>query len=420
MAIKFSVVIPTRSRVTYLRSCIKSVLTAVANADCEVEVLISDNASNDNTGEVVDAFCHPALRYVRRPKRLSMRMNFEACLNEVTGTHVIFIGDDDAVLPHGLAILRQVIEQTGANIVNWTLPGYSWPEPEANSPGYLKVFPGKLSGQLRKVDAKAALERMYSGTFRSYHDGAVTYHGCISKEVVTQAREASEGTYFWCSSPDVFAAMHNLMIDDVNFWKLSLPITLGGASPRSNGRSGQRMSRQAKKSASEFDKFIAESMGDPFNGKLPSSCPSLSLITLDGLLLASRFQQRPERIDAESWALRVAREIAGMTDYHRNECARYAEELIGAPLPNVPKRLPAAIDSAPSPKKALKAWPARLTLVGGDGMEDVGSAAQALDRICAMGKRWKEPPLFAGRAARSLGIAWRGRQSVLASRQDLH
>lgn len=418
--IKFSIVIPTRSRAAYLGACIKSVLRAVENAGCEVEVLVSDNASEDNTREVFAAFSHPALRYVRRESRLSMRMNFEACLNEVTGTHIIFIGDDDAVLPHGLAVLRQTFEQTGANIINWTLPGYSWPESDPDAPGYLKIYPAKLSGRLRRVDEKATLDRMYSGTFRNYHDGAVTYHGCVSKEIVDRAREASEGTYFWCASPDVFAAVHNLMVEGVNFWKLNLPITLGGASPRSNGRSGQRLSRQSENSASEFDKFIAESEGDPFNGRLPSSCPSLSLITLDSLLLASRFQGRADRIDVDQWALRVANEIAGMTDHHRDECARFAEDLIGVRLPDVPKLPPAPVDNAPSAAKALKSWPARLDLIGGDDMLDVESAALALDRICAMAKKRPCTLSLAGRVASSVGVAWRGRQSVRASRKQLH
>ncbi len=418
MAIKFSLVIPTRSRAKYLRSCLEAALTAADGAGCDAEILVSDNASDDGTGDVVAAFSHPAIRYVRRSERISMRENFETCLNEITGSHVIYIGDDDAVLPNGLSVLRQVIEQTGSDIVNWTLPGYSWPDPDANEAGYLKLFPAKLSGRLRKIDADATLERLRNATFRSYHDGAVTYHGCVSKKIIDRARTASKGTYFWCSSPDVFAAMHNLMIEDVDFRKLDLPITLGGASPRSNGRSGQRMSLQDdEKSGAEFEKFIAESAHDPFNGRLPSSCPSLSLITLDALLLAASFHGRTEQIDRERWAHRIANEVAGMADQHRAACARFADEMIGLPLPVVSRRPVTPTAATPDPNKSLKSWPARIDLIGGTGMKDVANAAATLNQVCGMAIPWSAPPGILARLARTLRTAWRGRQAAIVSFQ---
>lgn len=396
MAIKFSVVIPTRSRAVYLKACLQSVVVAADNAGCEVEILVSDNASDDNTKEIVEQFANPAIQYIFRPKRLSMRMNFEASLRDATGTHIVFIGDDDAVLPNGLSALRCFLEQSQADVVNWRLPGYVWPDSAQGSPGHMKIAPGKLSGRARKVDVDATLAKILSGRFRSYHDGPVIYHGCVARSIVEIGRAKSEGTYFWCSSPDVFASMRNLMISGVNYWKLDLPITLGGASPRSNGMSGQRMSHETNKTATgEFQRFIEEAKDDPCNGQLPTDCPSLSLMTLDALQMALKFEGRQDKIDTEAWRDRITSEVASMTQVHRDICEKHTELLLGTPI-SFPKVNQVAKPkyAAPNPSRALKGWPARTTLIGGPAMENVALASEALDEICHLGARAASPSVF--------------------------
>jgi hypothetical protein len=364
---------------------LESVVAAAAKTSYPVEIIVADNASTDNTKKVVQDCAFSGLKYVFRNHRMSMRQNFETSLDDVTGDFVIFIGDDDAVLPNGLEVLGKFIEATGADVVNWPLPGYNWPEPKLDQPGHLKVMPFKISGRSRKIDTDAALKRLTSGSFRTYHDGAVTYHGCVSTKTIECARAKSEGTYFWCQSPDVFAAMHNLMIPDLSYWKLDLPITLGGASPRSNGRSGQRFARRQEGDAGkEFQRFIAESENDEFVGRLPTDCPSLSLITLDALQMALKFQGRNDFINKDIWRNRIVDEIGSMVVETRVSCAKLAGSLLGMEVP-VPQT-PAPVEHFASavPGNVLKGWPMRGFLTNTTFMSDVATAAATLDQICGM------------------------------------
>lgn len=414
MAIKFSVIVPTRSREPYLRSCLESVFKAASLAGCDVEILVSDNASDDGTQAYLNGLDHANLVCRREDSRVSMRANFENALRAASGTHLIIIGDDDAVLPNGLAVLRRLIEKTGADAVNWQLPGYSWPDPARNEPGYLKIHPAKLSGRVRSHDADSILRSFLSGRIRGYHDGAVTYHGCVSRKLVDWAAAESDGTYFWCSSPDVFAAIHNLMMPGLKFLHVDLPITLGGASPRSNGRSGQRLSRnQETAETAEYTKFIAESERDPFNGKLPSSCPSHSLVTLDALQHAMEFHGiDPNTLDSHSWAKRIEHEIRDMAQVHRHNCAGYTKHLLGLEIGTDGEESSPAPIVVPTRKDALRKWPASAVLVDGKAMENVDTAASELDRIVGMGDDWQLMPGKAKRLWRALLIAGRVRKAA--------
>ena len=397
-----------------MRSCLTSVVAAAEKTAYSVEIIVADNASTDHTKQVVQDCAFPGIKYVCRDQRMSMRQNFETSLDDVTGDYVIFIGDDDAVLPNGLDVLGKFIETTGADVVNWPLLGYNWPEPALDLPGNLKVMPLKISGRSREIDTDAALARLTSGDFRSYHEGAVAYHGCVSMKTIQQARTKSDGTYFWCQSPDVFAAMHNLMIPGLSFWKLDLPITLGGASPRSNGRSGQRLARREEGDAGEeFQRFIAESENDPFVGRLPTNCASLRLITLDALQMALKFQGRSDAIDTDVWRSRIIDEIGSMVLETRVTYAELAETLLGVdvPVPQTPDPIDHVVSSVPA--NALKGWPVRGVIANTESMNDVATAAAALDQICGMENFRSKRPVF--RLRQVWRTARRLKRAVLAS-----
>ncbi len=68
-----SIVIPTRERAEVLRHSLASCTRIV---DSEVEIVVSDNASLDDTAAVVAANGDKRIRYLRTPKRCSMSENF--------------------------------------------------------------------------------------------------------------------------------------------------------------------------------------------------------------------------------------------------------------------------------------------------------------------------------------------------------
>ena len=115
---KISLIIPTRERSRYLQ---ESIRTALAVRDPDVEVVVSDNASEDDTQAIVAAFDDPRLKYVNTGQRVSMRQNFEFGLSASSGDYVSMIGDDDGFLPGQFPSLRRILEERRPDVLSWRI-----------------------------------------------------------------------------------------------------------------------------------------------------------------------------------------------------------------------------------------------------------------------------------------------------------
>lgn len=64
-----------------------------------LEIIISDNCSTDNTQEVMDNICkdHPEIRYYRQPKNIGMMPNFRFLLSNASGKYFMWLSDDDQI-----------------------------------------------------------------------------------------------------------------------------------------------------------------------------------------------------------------------------------------------------------------------------------------------------------------------------------
>ena len=102
----FSVVIPTRERCETLEFAIKTILSQTYD---NFELIIMDNYSQDKTQEIVKSYEDARIRYFQSTKRLSMRDNWEAALSHVNGTWMIFIGDDDGLIPDSLMLSHKIL-----------------------------------------------------------------------------------------------------------------------------------------------------------------------------------------------------------------------------------------------------------------------------------------------------------------------
>ena len=71
-----SIIIPTRDRAEVLRYSLASCARII---DRELEIIVSDNSSVDDTPAVVAKFQDSRIRYVRTPQRYSMRAKFRIC-----------------------------------------------------------------------------------------------------------------------------------------------------------------------------------------------------------------------------------------------------------------------------------------------------------------------------------------------------
>lgn len=91
-----SVCIPTFNRA----GCLEKAITSAQKSDFpNLEIIVSDNASNDSTEELCrqKAKSDVRIRYFRHPKNLGPTANFEFARTQAKGKYFLWLGDDDCL-----------------------------------------------------------------------------------------------------------------------------------------------------------------------------------------------------------------------------------------------------------------------------------------------------------------------------------
>jgi len=115
--IVLSISIPTFNRAEWLRLCLSRLIPQLEGFYGEVEVTVYDNASPDNTGEVVKAFLtkNVPLTYIRNSENIGSDKNIAQCFNKAIGKYVLILGDDDVVLDGSLKKIIEALKDTRYN-----------------------------------------------------------------------------------------------------------------------------------------------------------------------------------------------------------------------------------------------------------------------------------------------------------------
>jgi glycosyltransferase involved in cell wall biosynthesis len=91
-----TITIPTYNRSWGLRDALKS---AFAQTYRPLEVIVSDDASPDDTQDVVREFTAPELIYHRQPQNVGMVPNWGYGVFAATGKYIVVLSDDDLLSP---------------------------------------------------------------------------------------------------------------------------------------------------------------------------------------------------------------------------------------------------------------------------------------------------------------------------------
>ncbi len=90
-----TIAIPTYNRADgYLRQVLES---AINQTYPNVEVIVSDNCSPDDTETVVKSFSGPRLRYFRHAENIGPNNNFNFCVEQAAGDYFLLLHDDDLI-----------------------------------------------------------------------------------------------------------------------------------------------------------------------------------------------------------------------------------------------------------------------------------------------------------------------------------
>jgi glycosyltransferase involved in cell wall biosynthesis len=228
----FTVVIPTRERCDTLEYTLR---TCVMQEYDNLEIIVSDNYSQDRTSEVVRSYNDHRIRYINTGKRLSMSDNFEYALTHVKPYgYVIILGDDDGLLINAIRDINVLLNRTKAEVLRWDVASYFWPTLDTKLSNHMhirslnsNIVLHKSANAIRKV---LSFENPYQSLPVMYMYSAIKYD--IIKKI-----KALSGRFYHSQTPDVYSGFA-IAGNVPNYYNSTRPYVIAGASHNSGGASG--------------------------------------------------------------------------------------------------------------------------------------------------------------------------------------
>lgn len=274
MTPQMTIVVPTRERCDTLHWAIK---TCVTQDYDNLEILISDNASEDSTRDVVDAYDDVRIRYINPGRRLGMSEHWEFALSHVTSGFVAVIGDDDGLMPNALRDIAPLLVDDVPLV--WPIQQYFWPtfNPDlANS----VVLPLKQPARVHEMRSSAVVNRVLREPSR-YPLLPSPYFGMVPATAIDRIRQRS-GTVFHSITPDIYAGFAVASVCD-RYLYTDRSYSVAGQSRHSNGAS--QLSGQGESNPDSPAKRFANENSIPFHPDLVYA-PSIPVLVAEAALQA--------------------------------------------------------------------------------------------------------------------------------------
>ncbi len=373
---KFTVMIPTREREGTLPAAIAS---ALVDPRDDLEVLVVDNFGEGGVRTIVEAIADRRVRYVRAPRRLPMSENWSFGLGHVRGRYVFILGDDDAMMPDGLARVDRCLRETGQPIVAWRKEtSYYWKD------AILTARRNMLHVDLARVGEEAVvaskdLLAVYYASEVSFADLPSLYTSFVERSILERIKDRA-GQYFVTSTPDVESGVSCCYFVD-SFARLARGASLSGTSGSSIGTSAvfPNLSSAAR------DKWALEH--DPAAYAVHESLvPSTSLeMHIANVNIRARLALFP---DDDRYDVRIDRVIGSILGNINRNPDRYEELLDDAQRLAAKYRLALKPEAVPPKKprdevrrKGLS--PSGLLAIDGDvaGFHDAAAAARVASAL---------------------------------------
>lgn len=243
---KFTIIIPTRERCETLYYTIKTCLNQTYE---NYEILVSDNYSQDNTRNIVDSFIDEKIRYVNTGKRCSMSENFDFALSHVHDGFLMFIGDDDGILPNSLEYVNHIINETSCEAVVSHNAFYLWPDSNENPN---RLFWNSRSGYEVR-NSKEWIEKYLKFRMPYTFDLPGVYCGFVHRKVLSRVTKGPN--FFRSPTPDAYSALAVAFATDEYVYSHTA-FVVHGSSSRSNGASF--LSKAKGEEGQESKKFMKE------------------------------------------------------------------------------------------------------------------------------------------------------------------
>ena len=163
-----SIVLPTYTRAHMLPHAIRSVL---AQTHRNLELIIVDDKSKDDTPEVVRGFNDPRIRYVRNDENLKLPRSLNRGFELARGEYVTWTSDDNLYAPRAIEQMLAVLESGDVDFVFADYFDFARHDPETGDP--LEPRRISLPSKLR-LDERNSVGACFLYT-RAVHDAVGPY-----------------------------------------------------------------------------------------------------------------------------------------------------------------------------------------------------------------------------------------------------
>ena len=114
-----TIAIPTYNRSTYLKRLLDSLKIEISGFEDLVDIVVSDNASTDDTSSVLDLYTTliPCLSIIRHAKNFGMDVNFITCATNSSSQYFWLVGDDDLPRPGSIGAILEILKSEAPDLV---------------------------------------------------------------------------------------------------------------------------------------------------------------------------------------------------------------------------------------------------------------------------------------------------------------
>jgi len=222
-----TVIVPTIGRPQYIKDAVRSIIEQDYK---NIEILISDNAPEVSSQEVLGGCADEKIKFIKREKRLSFSEHMNMCFNDAQGFFVMILSDDDLLSPTYISNMVRLFGEesltvaVGAQVAlgekddciesvlnvkeNTVVDGFEYIINQLSGNSSFPIFTF-LSLFAKKDDI------ISEGCFKLYSDGAhvdnYLFHSLAMKGKVGFSSECSMGYRIYSSSCGLSMPFKNLL-----------------------------------------------------------------------------------------------------------------------------------------------------------------------------------------------------------------
>lgn len=279
---KISILIPTRDRSEFL----KYALATCVRIDHDIEIVVSDNASEDATRDVVSSFGDNRIKYVNTGTRVSQRLNFENVIGNSTGEYVFMIGDDDGILGSSLNYFAGILEREKPDVLSVPSIFYRWPSPNVVGSGRLKINKSQVYGKEEFINSSTYLSMVENFSYPKIDPGPKVYHGFSSRKLLDRLKHKT-GWYIASGQIDMYFATASLAFME-RYMYVRHPASILAMGPKSGGLSVAEQHMSGGSRNNTADAVALEALSDPVKDPIDGKMPILLMYLLNGVEQGNR------------------------------------------------------------------------------------------------------------------------------------